>query len=63
MNDSLNEAKATPAILLDSSSVLPKKDLIESNQEKEPQKEFLEQTDINFAPRQAGRDWWWCDDV
>ena len=63
MNDSLNKAKATPASLLDGSSVLPEKDLIESNQEKEPQKEFLEQTDINFAPRQAGRDWWWCDDV
>ena len=63
MNDSLNKAKATPASLLDGSSVLPEKDLIESNQAKEPQKEFLKQTDINFAPRQAGRDWWWCDDV
>ena len=63
MNDSLNKAKATPASLLDDSSVLPEKDPIELNQAKEPQKEFLKQTDVNFAPRQAGRDWWWCDDV
>ena len=63
MNDSLNKAKATPASLLDASSVLSEKDPIESNQAKKPQKEFLKQTDINFAPRQAGRDWWWCDDV
>jgi hypothetical protein len=63
MNDSLNKAKATPAFLLDGSSALPEKDLIESNQAKEPQKEFLNQSDTDFAPRQAARDWWWCDDV
>ena len=63
MNDSLNKAKAMPAPLLDASSVLSEKDPIESNRAKEPQKEFSKQTDINFAPRQAGRDWWWCDDV
>ena len=63
MNDSLNKAKATPASLLDGSSVLSEKDPIESNQAKEPQKEFLKQIDTEFTPRQAGRDWWWCDDV
>ena len=63
MNDSLNKAKATPASLLDGSSVLPEKDPIESNQAKEPKNAFLKQTESNFAPKQAGRDWWWCDDV
>jgi len=63
MNDSLNKAKATPASLLDGSSVLREKDLIESNQAKEPKNEFLKQTGTAFAPRQAGRDWWRCDDV
>jgi hypothetical protein len=49
--------------LLDGSSVLPEKDPIESNQAKEPKNAFLKQTETNFAPKQAGRDWWWCDDV
>ena len=59
----MNKAKATPASLLDGSSVLLEKDPIESNQVEEPQKEFLKQIDTDFAPRKAGRDWWWCDDV
>jgi hypothetical protein len=63
MHDSLKKIKATLESTLDSSKLLSKKDPIESNQAKQPQKEFLKQTDINFAPRQAGRDWWWCDDV
>ena len=63
MHDSLNKAKATPASLLDGSSVFSEKDSIGSIQANEPKNEFLNQSDTDFAPRQAGRDWWWCDDV
>jgi hypothetical protein len=63
MHDSLNKAKATPASLLDGSSVFSEKDSIGSIQANEPTNEFLKQTGTAFAPRQAGRDWWWCDDV
>jgi hypothetical protein len=63
MHDSLNKAKATPASLLDGSSAFSEKDPIRSIQAKEPTNAFLKQTGTAFAPRQAGRDWWWCDDV
>ena len=63
MHDSLKKIKATPASLLDGSSVFSEKDPNSSIQAKEPTNEFLKQTDTNFAPRQVGRDWWWCDDV
>ena len=67
MHDSLNKAKATPASLLDGSSVFSEKDSIgsiQANESKnESKNESLKQTGTAFAPRQAGRDWWWCDDV
>jgi hypothetical protein len=63
MHNSLKKIKATPASLLDSSSVLSEKDSIRSIQAKEPKNASLKQTGTDFAPRQAGRDWWWCDDV
>ena len=63
MHDSLNKAKATPASLLDGSSVFSEKDSIGSIQANESKNEFLKQTGTAFAPSQAGRDWWWCDDV
>jgi hypothetical protein len=63
MHDSLNKAKATPASLLDGSSAFSEKDSIGSIQANESKNESLKQTGTAFAPRQAGRDWWWCDDV
>jgi hypothetical protein len=63
MHDSLKKIKATLESTFDSSKLLSEKDLIESNQAKQPQKEFLNQTDTILTPWQAGRDWWWCDDV
>ena len=63
MHDSLKKIKATPASLLDGSSVLSEKDPIGSIQANESKNESLKQTGTDFAPRQAGRDWWWCDDV
>ena len=63
MHDSLNKPKVTPESTLDSSKLLSGKDPNSSIQAKEPTNEFLKQTDTNFAPRQVGRDWWWCDDV
>jgi hypothetical protein len=63
MNDSLKKIKATLESTLDSSKLLSEKDPIASIQAKEPKNEFLKQTGADFAPRQAGRDWWWCDDL
>jgi hypothetical protein len=63
MHDSLKKIKATLVFTLDSSMVLSGKEPIKSIQAKEPKNEFLKQADTNYAPRQAGRDWWWCDDV
>ena len=63
MNDSLKKMKATLEPTLESSMLLSGKDPILLIQAKEPKNEFLKQTDTDFAPRQAGRDWWWCDDV
>ena len=63
MHDFLKKAKARPGSFLDGSLLLSGKDPTESNQAKELQKEFVAQTETDFAPRQAGRDWWWCDDV
>jgi hypothetical protein len=63
MNDSLKKIKATLESTLESSKLLSGTDPIRSIQAKELNNEFLNQTDPNFAPRQAGRDWWWCDDV
>jgi hypothetical protein len=63
MNDSLKKIKATLESSLDSSKLLSGKDPNRSIQAKEPTNEFLNQSDTDFAPRQAGRDWWWCDDV
>jgi hypothetical protein len=45
------------------SKLLSGKDPIKLTQAKEPKNAFLKQTETNFAPKQAGRDWWWCDDV
>ena len=67
MHDSLNKPKATPESTLESSKLLSEKDSIgsiQANESKnEPKNESLKQTGNAFAPRQAGRDWWWCDDV
>jgi hypothetical protein len=63
MNDSLKKMKARLEPALESSNLLLGKDPIGSIQENEPKNESLKQTGIAFAPRQAGRDWWWCDDV
>jgi hypothetical protein len=63
MNDSLKKIKATLETTLESSKLLSGTDPIRPIQAKELKNEFLNQTDPNFAPRQAGRDWWWCDDV
>jgi hypothetical protein len=63
MNDSLKKIKATLESTPDSSKLLSGKDPIQLIQAKESKNDFLKQTDTDFAPRQAGRDWWWCDDV
>jgi hypothetical protein len=63
MHDSLKKIKATLESSLDSSKLLSGKDPIQLIQAKESKNEFLNQSDTDFAPRQAGRDWWWCDDV
>jgi hypothetical protein len=63
MNDSLKKIKATPVSKLASSELLTEKDSIKLIQAKEPKNAFVKQTETNFGPRQAGRDWWWCDDV
>lgn len=63
MNDSLKKPKPTLKSHLKESKVITGKDPIGLIKAKEPKKELLKQTDTDFAPRQAGRDWWWCDDV
>jgi hypothetical protein len=63
MNDSLKKMKATLESTLDSSKLLSEKDSIGSIQANESKNEVLKQAETNFGPRQAGRDWWWCDDV
>ena len=67
MNDSLKKIKATLESTLDSSKLLSEKDSIgsiQANESKnESKNESLKQTGTAFAPRQAGRDWWWCDHV
>jgi hypothetical protein len=63
MNDSLKKIKATPVSKLASSELLTEKDSIKLIQAKEPKNAFVKQTGTNFGPKQANRDWWWCDDV
>ena len=63
MHDSLKKINATLESTPESSKLLSGKDPMKSIQAKGPKNEALNQTDPNFAPRQAGRDWWWCDDV
>jgi hypothetical protein len=63
MNDFLKKMKATLDSTLVSSKMLSGKDPSKLIKAKEPKKVALKQTDSNFAPRQVGRDWWWCDDV
>ena len=63
MNDSLKKMKATLEPALESSNLLSEKDPITLIQAKEPKNEALKQAESNFGPKQAGRDWWWCDDV
>jgi hypothetical protein len=63
MHDSLKKIKATLESSLDSSKLLSGKDPNRSIQANESKNESLKQTGTAFAPRQAGRDWWWCDDV
>jgi hypothetical protein len=63
MNNSLKKIKVMLESALESSKSLSEKDRIKLIQVKESKNTFLKQTESNFAPRQAGRDWWWCDDV
>jgi hypothetical protein len=63
MNDSLKKVKVALESTPESSKLLSGKDQIKLTQVKEPKNAFLKQTETNFAPKQAGRDWWWCDDV
>jgi hypothetical protein len=63
MNNSLKKIKVTLEAMLESTKLLSGKDRIKLIQAKESKNTFLKQTESNFAPRQAGRDWWWCDDV
>ena len=63
MNDSLKKIKATPASTLESSQLLSEKDSTKLIKAKEPKNAFFKQSETNYAPKQAGRDWWWCDDV
>jgi hypothetical protein len=63
MNDSLKKMKATLESTLEASRLLSGKGPIRLTQAKEPKNAFLKQTETNFATKQVGRDWWWCDDV
>ena len=63
MNESWKKANATLESTLESSTLLSGKDPIKLIKANEPENAFLKQTETNFAPKQAGRDWWWCDDV
>jgi hypothetical protein len=57
MSDSLKKMKATLEPTLESSMLLSGTDPIKLIQAKEPKNEALKQTETNFAPNQAGRDW------
>jgi hypothetical protein len=57
MRDSLKKMKATLEPTLESSMLLSGTDPIKLIQAKEPKNEALKQTETNFAPNQAGRDW------
>jgi len=63
MNDSLKKTKVAPEAVLEDFQVLSEKDPTKFTKAKEPKDAFLEQTGIHVVPKQAGRDWWWCDDV
>jgi hypothetical protein len=63
MSDSLKKTIPTLEFLLKDSQLLSGKDLIKRMNTKELKNEHLEQTDSQPTPRQAGRDWWWCDDA
>jgi hypothetical protein len=63
MHDFLKKIKPTLEPTLESSMLSSGKDPIGSIQANESKNESLKQTGTDFAPRQAGRDWWWCDDV
>jgi hypothetical protein len=63
MHDSLKKIKATLESTPESSKLLSGKDSIKLIQAKEPKNALIKQTETDFAPKQAGRDWWWCDDV
>jgi hypothetical protein len=63
MNSSLKKTKATLEFTQEPSKLLSGKGSIKLTQAKEPNNAFLQRTETNFAPKQAGRDWWWCDDV
>jgi hypothetical protein len=55
--------KTTLEPTLESSKPLSGKDPIKLIQAKEPKNVLLKETENNLTPKQAGRDWWWCDDV
>jgi hypothetical protein len=63
MNNSLKKIKATLESTPESSKLLSENDRITLIQAKESKNVFSKQVESNFAPRQADRDWWWCDDV
>jgi hypothetical protein len=63
VNDSPKKTKPKLESQLKDFQLLSGEDPIKRMKAKELKNEHLKQTDINFAPRQAGRDWWWCDDV
>jgi hypothetical protein len=63
MNNSLKKIKVELESTPENFQLLPEKDPIKLIQAKEPKNEALNQAESNFGARQAGRDWWWCDDV
>lgn len=63
MNDSLRKIKVTLESTLESSKLLSGKGPIKLTKANEPENVFLKQAETNFAPKQARRDWWWCEDV
>jgi hypothetical protein len=63
MNDSLRKVKSTLEPAQESYKLLSGKDRIKLIQGKEPKNTLLKQAETNYVPKQAGRDWWWCDDV
>jgi hypothetical protein len=63
MSDSPKKTIPTLETLLKDSQLLSVKDLAKRMKAKELKNEHLEHTDSQSTPRQAGRDWWWRDDV